>query len=64
MIRLLFQTLIINFKSIGFIIKLIFVLVLHFIVCLICNPIIWILNEIFGQNLKYIGICKLFYGGD
>lgn len=63
MIKLIFQTLIIPFKMIYVIIKLIFVLALHFIACLICNPLIWVLNEIFGQELSYVDICKLFYKG-
>lgn len=37
-------------------------LIIHFVVCIICNPIISLINFGLNREIPYIDICKTFGG--
>lgn len=62
MIKAILNIIIITFKMLFVIIKTILLLFIHFTACIICNPIISLINFALNKEILYVDICKMFGG--
>lgn len=62
MIKAILNIIIITFKMLFVIIKTILLLLVHLTACIICNPIICLINFSLNKEIPYVDICKMFGG--
>lgn len=62
MIKSILNIIVFALKMIFVIISTILLLIIHFIICFICNPIISFINFGLSKEVPYVDICKLFEG--
>ena len=62
MIKAILNIIIITFKMLFVIIDTILLLLIHFIACIIFNPMISFINFTLKKEIPYVDICKMFGG--
>lgn len=62
MVKAILNIIIITFKVLFVIIDMILLLLIHFVACIICNPIISFINFALNKEMPYVDVCKMFGG--
>ena len=57
MVKAILNIIIITFKML-----FVIILLIHFVACIICNPIISFINFALNKEMPYVDVCKMFGG--
>ncbi len=52
----------VSLKMLFILIVTLILLLVHFVVCIICNPIISFINFSLNREISYVDVCKIFGG--